>query len=114
MAIRVLLVNEPRSYREAIATAVRALGPAGVEVFLAEAEDLEREVNRLAPDLVVCSRLSEAVEERVLSWVELYPGHGSKSRIGVGPERTTVEEIELPELLSVVERAGKLAGVTPI
>ncbi len=90
------------------------MGPAGTEVFLAQPEDLDREVCWLAPDLLVCSRLSAAAETRVSAWVELYPGHGSESRIGMDGERTTVEDIELPALLSVVERARKLAAERPI
>lgn len=110
VGFRVLFANEPRSYRETIAAVVRDLGPAGAEVFVVEPEDLEREVDKLAPDLVVCSRLSGAVEARVAAWLELYPEHGSKSRIGIGGERTTVEGIELSGLLWIVERARRLAG----
>ena len=106
---RVLFANEPRSYREAIAAVVRDLSPAGAEVFLAEPEELECEVHRLAPDLLICSRMSEALEDRVSSWVELYTGHGPMSRVCIEGKRTTVEGIELPDLLEIVELAEKLA-----
>lgn len=100
---RVLVACELRSYREAIATAFRALRP-GVEVFEAEEEDLDREVGRLDPDLVVCSRLTALVEDRAPSWVELYPGSGSHSVVSVRGERSTIEEIQLSDLLSIVDR----------
>jgi NAD(P)-dependent dehydrogenase (short-subunit alcohol dehydrogenase family) len=35
---------------------------------------------------------------------------GASSGIGVETARTTVERIELARLLSIVERAGRLAG----
>ena len=103
---RVLVACELKSYREAIASAFRVLRP-DVEVFEAEEEDLDREVERLAPDLVVCSRLSERVEDRVPNWVELYPGFGSRSVVSLRGERSTFEEIELSDLLSIVDSTGR-------
>ena len=109
LVFRVLFANEPRAYREAIADAVRAVGPPAA-VFLAEPEDLDREFGRLAPHLVVCSRLSEAAMARATaSWIELYADHGSKSRVMLlGERERTVEGIELQGLLEIVERAGSL------
>jgi hypothetical protein len=108
---RVLVACELKSYREAIASAFRVLLP-GVEVFEVEEEDLDREVERLAPDLVVCSRLSQRVEVRVPYWVELYPGCGSWSVVSQRSERSTFEEIELSDLLSIVDSTGS-APVRP-
>jgi hypothetical protein len=103
---RVLVACELKSYREAIASAFRVLRP-DVEVFEVEEEDLDREVERLAPDLVVCSRLSERVKGRVPNWVELYPGFGSRSVVSLRGERSTFEEIELSDLLSIVDSTGR-------
>jgi hypothetical protein len=105
---RVLVACEPRSYREAIAAAFRLLRP-GVAVFEAEEENLDREVGRLVPDLVVCSVLTASVEHRVPNWVELYPGHGSRSVVSLHGQRSTVEEIQLSDLLSVMDRADPCA-----
>jgi hypothetical protein len=103
---RVLVACELKSYREAIASAFRVLRP-GVEVFEVEEEDLDREVERLAPDLVVCSTLSERVEGHVPNWVELYPGCGSRSLVSQRGERSTFEEIELSDLLSIIDSTGQ-------
>jgi hypothetical protein len=99
---RVLVACELTSYREAIAAAFRLLRP-NVEVFEAEDEDLDREVGRIGPDLVVCSRLTARVENRAPNWVELYPGYGSHSVVSVRGERSTIEEIQLSHLLSVID-----------
>jgi len=69
---RVLVANEFTSYRQTLATVIRDLRP-HVEVFEAESESLDGEVARLGPDLVVCSRVTHAVKQRVANWVELYP-----------------------------------------
>src|ERR687893_3084450 len=87
---RVLVACELKSYREAIASAFRVLRP-DVEVFEVEEEDLDREVERLAPDLVVCSRLSASVEDHAPNWIELYPDWEAHSVISVLGESSTVE-----------------------
>ena len=106
--LRILLTNEPRSYREAIAGAIRVLKP-NTEVFVSGSEELEAEVKRLSPQLVICSHATPFVELRFPAWVELYPDHGSISTVSIDGERSTVVDIELADLLSTVERAQDLA-----
>ena len=101
-----MVACELTSYREAIAAAFRLLRP-NVEVFEAADEDLDREVRRIGPDLVVCSRLTAWVENRAKNWVELYPGYGSHSVVSVRGERSTIEEIQLSHLLSVIDETIK-------
>jgi hypothetical protein len=103
---RILVACELQSYRQALAAAFRELRP-DVEVFEAEKEDLDREVERLGPDLVVCSRLTARVEDHAPSWVELYPNHGVCSVVSVLGERSTVEGIQLSDLLSIIDRAQR-------
>jgi hypothetical protein len=103
---RVLVACDLLSYRQALATALRELRP-GAEVFEAEKEDLDREVERLGPDLVVCSRLTARVEDHAASWVELYPYHGRGSVVSMLGERSTVEEIQLSDLLSILDTAER-------
>lgn len=102
----ILLANEPRAYRESIAQVLGQLRP-NVEVITAEPEDLEDRVLRLAPEMVVFSEAPGLVRERVPVWVELYPEYGQRSVVGVGEERSTIEEIQLSHLLSVIDEAVK-------
>ena len=104
----VLLANEPRAYRESIAHVVRQLRP-NVEVMTAEPKELEDRVLRLSPEMVVFSNATRIVRERVPVWVELYPEYGPRSVVGVGEERSTVDEIQLADLLCVVDHAQRLA-----
>ncbi len=106
--LRILLTNEPRSYREAIASVIRAL-KSNTEAFVAGPEELEAEVRRLSPQLVVCSHATPTVELRSLVWVELYPDHGSISTVSIDGEHSTVADIELVDLVSTVDRAEYLA-----
>jgi hypothetical protein len=103
-----VLANELRAYRESIAQVFRQLRPS-MEVMTAEPDELEDSVLRLAPEMVVFSEPTGVVRERVPLWVELYPGYGRKSVVGAGEERSTFEEIQLSDLLSMVDRAERLA-----
>jgi hypothetical protein len=103
---RILVACELQTYRQALAAAFRELRP-DIEVFEAEKEDLDREVERLGPDLVVCSWLTARVEDHAPSWVELYPNHGPRSVVSVLGERSTLEEIQLSDLLSIIDRTER-------
>ena len=100
----ILLANEPRAYRESIAKLFRQLRP-NVEAHAAAPEGLEARTAELAPDMVVCSEATGIVRERVPLWVELYPDYGSRSVVSIEGSCTTIEEIQLSDLLSILDRA---------
>ena len=103
--VRVLMANEPRAYREVIAAAIRELRP-GVEVITVEPDDLEGSIPRLAPDIVVCNRATGPVRDRVPVWVELYPDYAPWSVVSVRGVRSTLADIQLPDILSIVDRTA--------
>ncbi len=78
-------------------------------MITAEPEELEARILELDPNMVVCSEATSVVRERVSVWVELYPGYGSNSVVGIEGRRTTIEEIQLSDLLSIVDCAERLA-----
>lgn len=103
-AIRhILVANELASYRESIAAVLRISLP-DHEVFEADSADLNREVLRFRPDLVICSRVTHLVEDRVPNWIELYPDCEPLSTFCVGGERYTKEQVDLSDLLDVATR----------
>lgn len=104
--VRVLLANEPRSYRESIAVVFRQLRPE-LEVAVAEPEDLEGCVERFRPHVAVFSRAAVEVRGRVPVWVELYPEHAARSIACERGERREYAEIQLQDLLSIVDRAAR-------
>ena len=102
-----MLANEPR-YRESIAQVFRQLRT-DVGVMTAKPDELENRVLRLAPEMANFSEATGVVRERVPVWVELYPGYGPESVVGADEERSTIEEMQLSNLLSAVDRAERLA-----
>lgn len=103
--LRVLLANEPRSYRESIATVFRQLRP-GMHVKVVEPEALESNVVCFDPDVAICSRVTGTVRERVPVWVELYPEQAAHSVASEGGRRTEFAEIQLRDLLGILDRAA--------
>lgn len=106
--VRVLMANEPRAYRESISEALCALCP-GVGVTSVQPDALEKSVTLHVPHVVVCSEIVPIVRRTVPIWVELYPEHSSKSIVSIEGQLTEVEDIQLPDLLSIVDRARDLA-----
>ena len=84
VARRILVANELTSYRQTIAIVFRELHP-NVEVLEVDCETLDWEVARLGPDLVICSRVTAVVRER------LQTGSNSTSRAGPSRRSASVE-----------------------
>jgi hypothetical protein len=105
------LANDPRAYREAIAQAIHQLRP-DVDIEIAEPPDLDSSIRRFVPDMVVCSEVTDTVRSNVRVWVELYPGHASRSVANVAGKYEEYAEIQLSDLLSIIDRTGDLARQT--
>jgi hypothetical protein len=105
---RVLMANEPRAYREGIAAVIGQLRPE-VEVQTVEPGDLDASIERFSPDMVICSKATDALKGGVRVWVELYPDNDALSVANIGGRRMEYTEIQLPDLLSIVDKAEELA-----
>jgi hypothetical protein len=105
--MRIVVANEPRAYREVIAEAIRAQR-SNLEVITAEPVDLDGAIVELAPDLVVCSRLTEAVETHPFAWILLYPDGQASAIVSIQGRRSMSEYIEFTGLLAAVDQAETL------
>lgn len=101
---RVLLANEPRSYRQAIAQVLRTLR-LDLAVDETEQASLDRELRRGVPQLVICSHATPTVQGSAPAWIELYTDDGPLSFVVIGKERSTVPGIELDDILRIVDQA---------
>ena len=102
------MANEPRAYREGIAAVIGQLRPE-VEIRTVEPEAMDGSILRFSPDMVVCSEATEALRARVRVWVELYPEHAAHSVASIGGSLMEYGEIQLPDLVSIVDRAEELS-----
>lgn len=102
--MRVLLANEPLSYREVMAGALDELRP-GTEVVALSPEMMDAAVLRLRPQVVLCDHVSPVIEEHVLVWAELYPDGSGCSRVSVLHELSSVEDMQLEDVFALLDRA---------
>lgn len=102
--LRVLVANEPRSYREVYAEALRGLRPE-VEVRVALPGDVDRWIDLFHPHLVLCSDLTPKIEREVPAWIQFYPPEEPAMLVFTQGEVSTMAPAELETLLSVVDRS---------
>jgi hypothetical protein len=111
--IRILVSFEEdhRVYQETTAIIIRELRP-HVEVSVTELNELEAEVARLSPDLVICSRPKNVPDAgRVLAWLRLPTGHYRSAELYLDGEYSEMDNPGLEELLRVVDETEKLGRV---
>ena len=101
---RIVLANDPRSYREAMAEVIRRTRP-GLLVETTDPASLDAFIAPPGPDMVVCSEATDLVRSKVPVWVELYPDHGSHSLASIRGDLEKHEDMQLPDLLAIVDRA---------
>jgi hypothetical protein len=100
---RVLMSNEFTSYSQTIAFVLQELRP-DVEIIESGSGTLNQQVLRMSPDLVICSRVTSVVKDRIPNWVELYPECWPRSTFCIGGEIWTVDDVQLSDLLSLIDR----------
>ena len=110
--MKVMVAVEPRAYRGAIGEAVGMLRP-GLEVVVAEPEELGAAVTRSEPDVVLCGRRKGAGCEGGPIWVEYRPYTGPRATVCIRGRCEEVDVVGLGDLLAIVDRAEELvrAGV---
>ncbi len=112
MRVLVSLEREYRVYMEAIAAAIREFR-SDAEVAVAEAGELEAEVERFDPQLVVTGPPApENLVDEQLARIELSPDTAQPSRFGVGERHWESTNPTLSEILSVVEETKRVRGLT--
>ena len=108
--MRVLLAFEEnyRVYMEATAAAIREFRP-DVEVAVVDGEELESELERFDPQLVIASPpVPENLTDERLSCIELSPEPDQPSRFRVGERHWESTNPTLGEILPVVEETKRL------
>ena len=104
--MRIVLAVEPRSYREAIGSAIRGLRP-HLEVKIVEPGVLASEVARLDPDLVVCGAPDTVVPNGRYAWVDYRP-YDDWAEVCLDGRRSKLAEVQLDDLLSIVDETAEL------
>ncbi len=105
---RVLIANEPPAYREVLALVFQEL-QLQADISCIEPEDLDEEIERLSPHLVICSRLTQMVETAQIGWLLLYPDGETRAVISMLGQRTELNDSDLNDILSLLNQSSELA-----
>lgn len=105
--MRVLITIAPLSYRQVLMLAFRRLCPR-VEVIVVGPEELDTEVERFAPDLVVCDTVTQRVRAGVASWVEILFENDLDANVCVGGVSSRLEGFGIEDLLAVSDEVEQL------
>jgi hypothetical protein len=104
LSIQVMVANEPRCYREALAATLREVRP-DVETMVVAPDELDQATVEHEPRLVVCSALTDVVESQSVAWALLYPEGASWSELSLDGKRIRVTHIDLSQLLALIDQA---------
>ena len=104
--IQVLVANEPRVYREAIAVALQEVRP-GITTVAIDPDDLATSFDHFHPDLTICSQLIPAVETEAPAWVLLYPECDDCAVTSVAGEQQMTDHLTLEDLVALVDRTAR-------
>ena len=107
--MRVLITIAPLSYRQVLMLTLQRLRPR-IEVTLSRPEELDGEVERLVPDLVVCNAVTQRVRDRVGSWVEMLVYDSLGANVCVRGVSSTLEYAGTEALLAIVDETERLAS----
>lgn len=103
----VLLVSlEPRAYSEAIGCTIEALRPQ-LRVKVVQSEILCSEVERLTPEIVLCSEpFCSCGEDFKPYWVEYRPyAEPPAETVRINGKRSGLVNIEIGDFLTLIDRA---------
>ena len=106
--MQLVIAIEPRSYRQVIGEAIRAMRP-HVEVVVLEPGMLGAAIGRLEPELVFAGQPDTHFPADRSGWVEFRPYERPPARVCLVGRRWELEEVELSDLLSIVDEAAELA-----
>lgn len=105
-----LVAIAPRSYREAVALYIHQHRPPA-EVLIAPPGELEREVGRFRPHVIVCNETTDKVLGSVHSWVEILFEDSLSANVKVDELRSQqVEDVGMDDLLAVLDETEELLG----
>jgi hypothetical protein len=107
--LRVLIVNEPRAYRDVQGGMLRELYP-WAEIHITEPWQIPAEFNSFRPHLVICSELTDPIKDRAFAWVLLYPDDANLAVACVDNRQWVIQRVSMEELVGVVEETARALG----
>jgi hypothetical protein len=110
--IDVLVGNNLPLYREVLVSAFRAMRP-DLAVESVSDVDLDAEILRLRPSLVICSSASQTIRDLCPAWILLFPGERDEAIVTVAGKESVLPHAGISELLAVIGNVRPARGIHP-
>jgi hypothetical protein len=78
------------------------------EVRIVAPEDLDGEVERFQPHLVVCNEVTPLVEANVLSWIQILLEDGLNAIVSLDGKTSEVHDISEDDVFAAVDETEKM------
>lgn len=109
--MRILISIAPLMYRQALARSLGQRDPAP-EILLCAPKELDEEVDRFRPQLLICHEGTEWLYPFVSAWVVIPYANSLNVHVSLGRKETIVEDISMEEMLEIVDEAQRIAGAS--
>ena len=106
--MRILVALKPRACRDALVHVIQRARPQLAVHFL-DPDILDYETRYLEPQVVICDRITPAVREYAICWVEILQHENTQAVITIKGQAKIVSDISLGQLISVIDQAEVLA-----
>ena len=104
--LRILVANEPRAHREAHGGVLREHFPLA-EISIVDPLELGSDLEPFAPDLVICSDLTEPVRQHAFAWILLYPDLADLAVTSIAGQQSVVQGVSIEYLLEAVRETER-------
>ena len=104
--MRIVIATKPRSYREAIAGALRIIRP-HLKVAIVEPGSFGTEVSRLAPELAIYSPPNELPCDNGCTWIELPEDTVVPATVCREGRRSEISGLDLKGLVAVIDETER-------
>jgi hypothetical protein len=107
--MRVLIAITPAMYQQTLALFLKEYRPSA-KVETTDLANLNPEVERFGPDLLICHETSTEIRKRVFSWIEIRYTNSLDAIVSVEGKETRIEDIDIEELLGVLDQTEELVS----
>jgi hypothetical protein len=110
--VDILIGNNLPLYREVLASTLRVARP-DLTIQAVLPSELDDEVLRARPCLVICSVVSETIVEHCPAWIHLFPDQRDEAIVMVGGECKAITQAGIRDLVDVLEGLAQGGGHSP-
>jgi hypothetical protein len=109
--MRVLIAITPAMYQQILALFLKERRPSA-EAETTDLANLNPEVERFGPDLLICHKTSTEVRKGVFSWIEIRYTDSMDAIVSIERKATRIEDVKIEDLLATLHETEELVSAS--